>query len=689
MKLSLHVGLTANQNVTAGISLSISGLTNGIAEISTHASITAAMSDASTITAIRWGSAVDGTQFGTGASPTDFAASDGGTLHVRATAGGVDYYRSYPIRYAVPSANATPSISGTTGLGDTLTFSGVGWTPSGSVSLVRQWRRDGVNISGETGTTYDIAAADSGADITCVQIGTNSGGTTEAASNAITAQTFTAPSISGVPTISGTEEQGQTLTATAASHTGNPTPTESWQWERSGVAISGATSSTYVLAALDVGETITVVQTETSAIGSDTAESAATGTIAAASDVTAPTISAFSFDDPNNEFDVTVDEGGTLHWASSTQGNSPTFDGTTWTGTTHETGSSAISTGANSFTGPTNPSTPYGAQRISIYVKDAAGNLSTVSRVDYTFDAVPDAFVDADWSVATGSASGELDVTITSLPSANGNTITDVEYDLDASGTWVSSGGTTDFTITGLTASTSYAVRLRAVNGEGNSAAGNSESATSGAAASNPAVADSASTNPSGNGSSIDVNTPTHTTAHTLLTILAGEEGWMTGAAPTNWTARGQIEAYAGSGRSEGKTYEYDVGTHGTLGATESFSSVLTNSKERGAIMLALSNFTALGNTTLNADNSVNSNTDCTSPTVSGTSGNLLIHIWIPTSTGAITEPAGLDGHIKFTGNTVSMLVGWEELTTTGTTTGRTATLASAASWATAVIEVT
>ena len=90
-----------------------------------------------------------------------------------------------------------------------------------------------------------------------------------------------APAISGVPTISGTTTQGQTLTATEASVTGSPTPTTTWQWERSGTPISGATASTYVLTALDVGETLTVVQTETNSEGSDTAESAATATIAA------------------------------------------------------------------------------------------------------------------------------------------------------------------------------------------------------------------------------------------------------------------------------------------------------------------------------------------------------------------------------------------------------------------------
>jgi hypothetical protein len=97
----------------------------------------------------------------------------------------------------------------------------------------------------------------------------------------------------------------------------------------------------------------------------------------------------------------------------------------------------------------------------------------------------PSAFVDANWSVATGSGANELDITIASLPSDGGSTITDVEYDIDASGTWISlSTATTGTeTVTMAAPATSYAIRLRAVNGAGNGAAGNSESATSGAAA--------------------------------------------------------------------------------------------------------------------------------------------------------------------------------------------------------------
>jgi len=108
----------------------------------------------------------------------------------------------------------------------------------------------------------------------------------------------------------------------------------------------------------------------------------------------------------------------------------------------------------------------------------SAGNTETAS-ASGAAPAVPDAFVDANWSVATGSAGSSLDVTIASLPANNGAAITDVEYELDASGTWVSSGGTSSFTIGSLTASTSYDVRLRPVNSAGTGAAGNTETATS------------------------------------------------------------------------------------------------------------------------------------------------------------------------------------------------------------------
>lgn len=154
----------------------------------------------------------------------------------------------------------------------TLDSTGNYASTEGAISSV-QWLVDGVDQPG----TYVLSAGQSVALRATDSPANTRDWTIDAAVAAI------APAISGIPAIAGTEENGQTLTATAASVTGSPTPTRAWQWERSGVAISGATSNTYTLTGDDVGETITVVQTETNVGGSDTAESAATGVIAEAS----------------------------------------------------------------------------------------------------------------------------------------------------------------------------------------------------------------------------------------------------------------------------------------------------------------------------------------------------------------------------------------------------------------------
>ena len=191
--------------------------------------------------------------------------------------------------FAAPTNDVAPSIAGNTGLGDTLTRTAGTWSGNPTPSLTGQWRRNGTPIAGETGTTYTIAVADSGADIDYLETATNAIGSASADSNDITAQTFVSPTIGGVPTIAGTEEVGETLTATPAAATGNPAPTTSWQWQRSAdgstgwADISGATSSTYTLVSADETNYIRVKQIETNALGSDEAVSAASGEIIAPS----------------------------------------------------------------------------------------------------------------------------------------------------------------------------------------------------------------------------------------------------------------------------------------------------------------------------------------------------------------------------------------------------------------------
>ncbi|HVA30409.1 MAG TPA: PIG-L family deacetylase, partial [Gaiellaceae bacterium] len=89
------------------------------------------------------------------------------------------------------------------------------------------------------------------------------------------------------PTISGTARQGQVLTASPGTWTGNPTGYV-YQWQRcdpggaSCVNVGGAGRSTYAVSGLDVGRTLRVVVTATNADGSAAATSAATPVVAAA-----------------------------------------------------------------------------------------------------------------------------------------------------------------------------------------------------------------------------------------------------------------------------------------------------------------------------------------------------------------------------------------------------------------------
>ena len=108
-----------------------------------------------------------------------------------------------------------------------------------------------------------------------------------------------APANTAPPTISGTAQQGETLSATTGTWTGDPT-SYAFAWSRcdaagaSCAAISGASASTYNVAAADVGHTIKVTVTAANADGSAQATSGPTAVVSAAAapkNTTPPTIS--------------------------------------------------------------------------------------------------------------------------------------------------------------------------------------------------------------------------------------------------------------------------------------------------------------------------------------------------------------------------------------------------------------
>jgi alpha-tubulin suppressor-like RCC1 family protein len=83
-----------------------------------------------------------------------------------------------------------------------------------------------------------------------------------------------------VPVVSGLAEDGETLTSTTGTWDKDPY-SFTFQWQRGTSNIGGATSSTYVIQAADVGSTLRCVVTATNGIGSTPANSANTAVVIA------------------------------------------------------------------------------------------------------------------------------------------------------------------------------------------------------------------------------------------------------------------------------------------------------------------------------------------------------------------------------------------------------------------------
>jgi hypothetical protein len=89
------------------------------------------------------------------------------------------------------------------------------------------------------------------------------------------------PANTVAPAITGTAQVGQTLTVSAGTFTGTPTPRVDRQWFVGGVAVPDAFSTTYVPRAADVGKTVTVKTRAQSLSGRLTVTSAATAAVVA------------------------------------------------------------------------------------------------------------------------------------------------------------------------------------------------------------------------------------------------------------------------------------------------------------------------------------------------------------------------------------------------------------------------
>ncbi|MEO7269571.1 MAG: carboxypeptidase regulatory-like domain-containing protein, partial [Knoellia sp.] len=160
------------------------------------------------------------------------------------------------------------------------------WGPA-PVTLAYQWYRSGVAITGATASTYKLASTDLNKTMTVRVTGTKTGYTSVAKTSAATTPVLLALT-AGTPTITGTAKAGYTLTANPG--TWGPAPvTLAYQWKRAGVAITGATASTYQLTGSETGKTITVTVTGSKSGYTSVAKTSAATVAVVAGTITAPT----------------------------------------------------------------------------------------------------------------------------------------------------------------------------------------------------------------------------------------------------------------------------------------------------------------------------------------------------------------------------------------------------------------
>jgi len=162
-----------------------------------------------------------------------------------------------------------PTVSGDLKVGKTLSVA-LGANYPGAVGTKFQWLREGKKIAKATKATYVATAADRGKKLS-VSVTATRDGIAKAATKTspkTVAIGFgvialsTEPGARTEPTSTGDSTVGSKLTAVLPDYT-TIGLTFGYQWIRNGVAITGATKSTYVLSAADLGKEIRISVTAT------------------------------------------------------------------------------------------------------------------------------------------------------------------------------------------------------------------------------------------------------------------------------------------------------------------------------------------------------------------------------------------------------------------------------------------
>ncbi|MFJ7073076.1 Ig-like domain-containing protein [Streptomyces sp. NPDC098781] len=164
---------------------------------------------------------------------------------------------SYTVKIKPPAVVSAAKVTGTVRVGSTVTCA---VSFSGASSVTYSWLRDGVVLSGATGRTRALGAADRAHKIACRAKGTNSTGSTTSTSPSVTVALGPALKNGTKPSFTGTRKVGYRQTAKPG--TWSPAAQSySYVWKRDGRAISGATRSTYTPTRADRGHLLSLTVT--------------------------------------------------------------------------------------------------------------------------------------------------------------------------------------------------------------------------------------------------------------------------------------------------------------------------------------------------------------------------------------------------------------------------------------------
>jgi hypothetical protein len=182
------------------------------------------------------------------------------------------------IAAAAPRKGKAPTISGSVRDGQVLTVSNGSWKGTAPESFAYQWQacpRTGActSIPGAKAAGFRVASQQLGSRLRVIVTATNGAGSLDQSSKRSAKVLPGAPVSTGAPSISGSLQEGQALTADPGAWVGTGPLAFAYQWLRCSIAgggckeIAGATEATYRPGTLDLASNLAVVVTASNAQG--------------------------------------------------------------------------------------------------------------------------------------------------------------------------------------------------------------------------------------------------------------------------------------------------------------------------------------------------------------------------------------------------------------------------------------